>query len=124
MSNEQKKIATFIIGAGFSYALAGFKLTKIFSEELLKELDDKLGNKFNDDSNKKIFWNWFLKFNRPDTKLWDFEVMADLLRCIGTLSKYSYPNLPFENNIDEIFPESVWFIHDCSDYFISVVQKK
>ncbi len=96
-----KKLASFVLGAGFSYSLAEQKLTKDFSKDL-REKFKEFKAKYNFESETdRNYLDWLIEFEQNGT--WDFELVADVIRHIGSLSRYQYLQMPSHTVIDDSF---------------------
>lgn len=86
----------FLLGAGFSKAMAKLPVSDNFSEQLYPCLINKL-KEMNIPEN---FVTWIKDFKSKGK--WDFEIVADLLRHCTELSASGYPGMPTVKVIEGI----------------------
>jgi hypothetical protein len=89
---KMNKKASFILGAGFSYVLAGQKITSDFS----KLLHQKFKQKFK----KQTYKNKLTKYILGLGEAFNFETLIDNLRFMNNLRDSGYQHLPERASID------------------------
>lgn len=95
---DQREEITVIVGAGFSSAMAGMKLSKDFSSNLHSIIEDKLIAIDTPLDLRK----WILEFKNPSSSVWDFELMMDLLKHCNALNHHKFPSMYYKEQIDPI----------------------
>ncbi|MFM7458936.1 MAG: hypothetical protein ACKO3R_09830 [bacterium] len=129
--NTSKKLASFVLGAGFSHALAKQKLTNDFSSQL-REKSKFFFEEFNSADFNPDLKDFIINFRDPKWGTWNFETLADALRHIGSLDGYGYKGLPPSDHLEkylqliyqELFKEYLEFSldRDLSNKYINLLK--
>jgi hypothetical protein len=129
--NTSKKLASFVLGAGFSHALAKQKLTDDFSSQL-REKSKIFLEEFNPADFNPDLKDFIINFRDPKWGTWNFETLADALRHIGSLGRYAYKGLPPGDHLEkylqliyqELFKEYLEFSpdRDLSNKYINLLK--
>lgn len=92
MNETKQKTASFLVGAGFSYALNGFPVTKDFSDRIKLIVLDKIEPLCSNNEESQVFYEWLSKYSHKG--YWNFENISDLVQDLASLKAAAYPGLP------------------------------
>jgi hypothetical protein len=95
MNETTAKTASFLVGAGFSYALNGFPCTKDFSDKIKPIVLDKIKPLSNNNEENRRLYNWLSNYS--DHGYWNFENISELVQDLASLKAAAYPGLPDHN---------------------------
>ena len=95
MNETKQKTASFLVGAGFSYALNGFPCTKEFSVEIKTTVLNTIEPLCSNNEESQVFYKWLSKYSHDG--YWNFEKISDLVEDLRSLKAAAYPGLPDHN---------------------------
>jgi hypothetical protein len=95
MNETTAKTASFLVGAGFSYALNDFPVTKDFSYKIKRIVLDKIEPLCSNNEESQVFYEWLSNYS--DNGYWNFEKISELVQDLASLKAAAYPGLPDHN---------------------------